>query len=59
MLEAVISFDVQAIQEVKDLEERISLFQNEKLTLEKAKQELSSKVDELRGQMRSKDQQLE
>ena len=56
---SIISFGVQSIQDVKDLEERVTLLRNEKLALEKAKQELSFKVDELKGQVRSKDQQLE
>ena len=49
--EPVISSDVRAIWEVKDLEERITHPQNEKLALEKAKQ---VEVDELRGQVQSK-----
>ena len=35
--ELVISSSIQAIEEVKDLEERVTLLQNEKLALEKAK----------------------
>ena len=41
------------------MEGRVTLLQNEKLVLEKAKQELFSEVDELKGLVRSKDQQLE
>ena len=51
--DSVISSGVRAIQEFKELEERISLLQKEKLALEKAKQ---AEVEELRGQVRSKDQ---
>ena len=48
-LEPVISSGIRAIHLVKDLEERITLLQNEKLALEKTKQDLTSEVDELRG----------
>ena len=37
-LEPVISSGVRAIGEVKDLKKRVTLFQDEKLALEKAKQ---------------------
>ena len=45
----VISSGIWAIQDVKDLEERVTLLQNEKLALEKAKQKLSYEVNELKG----------
>ena len=54
--EPVISSGVRAIEEVKDLKERVTLLQDEKLALEKAKQ---AEVEELRGQVWSKDHQLE
>ena len=54
--ELVISFGVWAIQEVKDLEERMTFLENEKLVLEKAKQELSSKLAEEKEQVRLKNQ---
>lgn len=44
---------------MKDLEERVTLLQNEKAALDKAKKDLTSKVKELRGQVKSKDKQLE
>lgn len=42
-----------------DLEKSITLLHDEKIALEKAKQELAFEVDELKGQMKPKDQQLD
>ena len=53
-LEPVIFSCIRALQDIKD-EEKVILIQNEKVALEKAKQELASKLDELRGQMPFKD----
>ena len=44
---------------MKDLKVRVTLLQNEKAALEKAKQDLLSKVEELEEQAKSKDQCLE
>ena len=41
---------------MKDLKEKVTFLQNEELALEKTKQELSSEVDELKRQVRLKDQ---
>ena len=45
-------FRCLAFEEVKDLKERITFLQNEKLALEKVKQ---AEAEELGGQLRSKD----
>ena len=55
----MISFGIQAHQEAKHLKEKITLFQKEQETREQIKQDLSSEVEELWGQVKSKDQQLE
>ena len=55
----LISSGIRAIWEVIDLEDKITFLQNEKLALEKAKQEMSSKLAKLKEQVRLKDQQLE
>ena len=57
--EPMISSSIWVAQEVKNLEEKITLLQNEKLALERAKQELSSKVAELKGQVQSKYEELQ
>ena len=40
--EPIASSGIRASKEIKDLEERISILQNEKLALEEAKQKLTS-----------------
>ena len=53
--ESVVSSEIWAQVEKKDLEENLALFLNEKVALEKANQELSFEVNELNGQHKSKD----
>ena len=55
--ESMISSNVQARQEVKNLKEKITLLQNEPKNWEQTKQDLTFEVEELRGQVKSKDQQ--
>ena len=54
--ELVISSNVRAMQNVKDLEVKVTLLKNETLALEKAKQELSSGLDDLKKQVYLKNQ---
>ena len=55
----VVSADILASKEVKDLGENICLLKVEKFALEEAKQKLTSEVEELKEASLSKDQRLE
>ena len=54
-LESVVSSGVQAHKEMKDLEERVTFIQNEKVALDKAKLDLTSKVERLKELVKTKD----
>ena len=56
--ESVVTSEIRACREMKDLEERVTILQNEKAALERAKQDLLSEVEELKEQAKSKDQCL-
>ena len=55
----VVSIDIQASREVKDLGESIRLLKVEKLALEEAKEKLSSDFEELKEASPTKDHRLE
>ena len=57
--EPLISSGTRATQEMKDLEEKVTFLRNEKLYWEKAKQKLTSEMNELKEATRLNDQQLE
>ena len=54
--ESVITSSVEAVGEVKELKERLSLLQDKKSALEKAKQ---VETDDLKKQLQSRDKQLD
>ena len=58
-LESVVSSGVQAHKEMKDLEERVTFIQNEKVALDKAKLDLTSKVERLKELVKTTDRLLE
>ena len=55
----VVSSEIWAQVEKKDMEESNTLFRDEKATLERPKQELASKIEGMKKQVMAKDQQLE
>ena len=56
---SVVFSEIRARQVVKDLEEKVILLQSENVVMDKAKQDLSSEVEGLKQQVKTKDCLLE